>query len=223
MNCRRSLLACLGLAAGWLAPARAEERNAWPLTVEQRDAAGPTVSTTALGPLFFEKNLPDGGHARGFRPFYLERTDATGLRVEATSLYPLFAYRGDAEAYTWTVFNLINRSGLQPGASAKLRPVNAEKFAVWPFYFSRQTGDPATSYRGLLPVAGSIKDFYGYDRFAWTLFPLYTEADKHGAHTVLAPWPFLRFTGGAEQGTRQRRCRQRGLKSRQFHGRLNLW
>ena len=200
MNCRRSLLACLGLAAGWLAPARAEERNAWPLTVEQRDAAGQTVSTTALGPLFFEKNLPDGGRARGLRPFYLERTDATGLRVEATSLYPLFAYRGDAEAYTWTVFNLINRSGLQPGASAKLRPVNAEKFAVWPFYFSRQTGDPATSYRGLLPVAGSIKDFYGYDRFAWTLFPLYTEADKHGAHTVLAPWPFLRFTSGAETG-----------------------
>jgi len=200
MNQRPLLLACLGLAAGWFAPARAEERNLWPLTVQQLDRAGRVVSTNALGPLFFAKSTPEGGRSIGFRPFYLERTDPAGRVTEASSLYPLFIYRGDAEAYSWTVFNLINRSGLQPGASAKLRPSYAEKFAVWPFYFSRQTGDPATSYRGLLPVAGSIKDFFGYDRIAWTLFPLYTEVDKRGAHTVLAPWPFLRFTSGAEQG-----------------------
>lgn len=200
MNYRPLLLACLGLAAGWLVPARAEERNAWPLTVQQVDAAGQTTATSALGPLFFQKNLPDGGTTTGFRPFYLERTDATGRITAATSLYPLFFYRADDEAYTWSIFNLINRSGLQPGASPKLRPANAEKFAVWPFYFSRQTGDPASSYRGLLPIAGSIKEFFGYERIAWTLFPLYTEVDKRGAHTVLAPWPFLRFTGGAEQG-----------------------
>ena len=28
---------------------------------------------------------------------------------------------------------------------------------VWPFYFSKETGDPATTYHALLPVAGTIK------------------------------------------------------------------
>ena len=200
MNRHRFLLVCLGLAAGGLVPARAEERNAWPFAVQQRSPAGQITSTTALGPLFFEKNLPDGGRSRGFRPFYLERTDSSGRIVESSSLYPLFTYRGDAESYNWSVFNLINRSGLQPGASPQLQPHQPERFAVWPFYFSRQTGDPATSYRGLLPIAGEIKDFYGYDRIAWILFPLYTEVDKRGARTTLAPWPFLRVTRGTETG-----------------------
>jgi hypothetical protein len=197
---RRHLLACLGLAAAWLAPLRAEERNAWPGPVRQLNAAGEVISTTVVGPLFFSKQLPEGGHASGFRPFYIERTNSAGSIAESASLYPLFSYRADDESYTWTVFNLINRSGLQPGASPKLRATYDEKFAIWPFYFSKQTGDPATSYRGLLPIGGSVKSFFGYDRISWVLFPLYVEVDKNDAHTVLAPWPFLRFTSGAEQG-----------------------
>ena len=196
----RHLLACLGLAAGWLAPARAEERNAWPATVKQVNDQGQVVSTTAAGPLFFSKPLPEGGRASGLRPFYIQRTQPSGLVVEAACLYPLFVYRADDEAYSWTVFNLINGSGLRPGTSPKLHSSKDDKFAVWPFYFSRQTGDPATSYRGLLPIGGSIKSFYGYDRISWVLFPLYVEVDQKEAHTVLAPWPFLRFTSGAEQG-----------------------
>jgi len=194
------VLVCLGLIAGGLVRTRAEERNAWPLAVQRINTAGQSPSTTALGPLFFEKTLPDGGRATGFRPFFLERTDATGRLVEATSLYPLYAYRADAEAYSWTVFNVINRSGAQPGAAPALRASNAEKIAVWPFYFSRQTGDPATSYRGLLPIAGEMKDYLGYDRIAWTVFPLYTAVDKRGARTTLTPWPILRVTRGAETG-----------------------
>ena len=200
MKRHRILLAYLGFAAGGFVPIRAEERNAWPLTVQQVDASGGITSSAALGPLFFQKTQPEGGQVSGFRPFYLERTQANGRITSASVLYPLYFYRGDEEAYSWSIFNLINRSGLQPGASPKLQAVNAEKFAVWPFYFSRQTGDAATSYRGLMPVAGSIKNFFGYDRIGWTLFPLYTEVDKHDAHTVLAPWPFLRFTSGAERG-----------------------
>jgi hypothetical protein len=133
MNHRSLLLACLGLAAGWLVPTRAEERNAWPLTVQQVDATGQVIASTALGPLFFQKKLPGGGLTSGFRPFYLGRSDSSGRITEATSLYPLFFYRADDEAYTWSIFNLVNRSGLQPGASPKLRPSNAEKYAIWPF------------------------------------------------------------------------------------------
>ena len=158
----RYLLACLGLAAGWLAPIQAEERNAWPGTVMQLNDRGQITSTNALGPLFFSHQLPAGGRASGFRPFYIQRTDAADRIVESASLYPLFTYRGDDEGYSWTVFSLINRSGLQPGASPKLRASHDEKLAIWPFYFSQQTGNPATSYRGLLPLVGTIKSFFGF-------------------------------------------------------------
>ncbi len=194
------LLAYLGFAAGGFEPIRAEERNAWPLMVQQVDSSGNHTSTNTLGPLFFQKSEPEGGQISGFRPLYLERTQSAGRVTSASALYPLFFYRSDDEAYTWSIFNVVNRSGLQPGASPKLKTTHAEKFAVWPFYFSRQTGEAETSYRGLMPIAGSIKNFFGYDRIGWTLFPLYTEVDKHDAHTVLAPWPFLRFTSGAERG-----------------------
>ena len=194
------LLACLGFTAGEFVPVRAEERNAWPLMVQQVDASGSITSISVLGPLFLQKTLPEGGQMSGFRPFYLERTQSAGRIKTISALYPLYFYRGDDEVYAWSIFNLVNRSGLQPGSSTKLKATKVEKFAVWPFYFSRQTGEAATSYRGLMPIAGSIKDFFGYDRIRWTLFPLYTEVDKHDAHTVLAPWPFLRYTSGAEQG-----------------------
>jgi hypothetical protein len=192
-------IACLGLAAG-LALSRAEEQNNWPVRVVQTDSAGTVTSTAWAGPFFFAKPSPEGGQVAGFRPFYVERTQASGQRVEISSLYPLFTYRADDDSYTWSVFNLINRTGRTAGASPKLAAVNHEGFDVWPFYFSRTTGDPATSYRGLLPIAGTIKNFFGYERISWILFPLYVQVDKRGATTTLAPWPILRVTRGAEQG-----------------------
>ncbi len=199
----RRLLVCLGLAAGSLAPARAEESNesnTWPVRVVQTDAAGRQTSTAWAGPLVFQKATPEGGHVAGLRPLYLERTDATGRRTEVSSLYPLFTYRADADSYTWSVFNLINRSGGAKDASPKTAGVYHERFDIWPLYFSRNTGDPATSYRGLLPVIGTIRNFFGYDRFSWVVFPLYTRVDKHDATTTLAPWPIIRVTRGAEHG-----------------------
>ena len=50
------LLACLGFAAGAFECIRAEERNAWPLMVQQLDASGGITSTAAVGPLFFPKS-----------------------------------------------------------------------------------------------------------------------------------------------------------------------
>ena len=198
----RHLLACLGLAAGMVTFVRGEpqELNVWPVKVTRLDTAGNTVSEAWAGPFLFSRPAAEGGRSAGFRPFYIERTDPTGRRVEVASLYPLFTYRADSESYTWSVFNLINRTGRPEGASPKLAGANHERFDIWPFYFSRNTGDPATSYRGLLPIGGTIKNFYGYERVSWILFPLYTEVGKRGATTTLAPWPIVRVTRGAEQG-----------------------
>lgn len=198
----RRLFVCLGLAAGTVASAWAGEAelNAWPVKVTRFDDAQNPISTNWAGPLFFTRPNAEGGKTAGFRPFYIERTDASGRTVETASLYPLFTYRADAESYTWSVFNLINRTGRPEGASPQLAKANHERFDIWPFYFSRDTGDPATSYRGLLPVAGTIKSFYGYDQVSWVLFPLYTKVEKRGATTTLTPWPIVRVTRGTEQG-----------------------
>jgi hypothetical protein len=198
MNIHRLTL-LLGLAAALAAWARAGERNAWPVQVAEIGAGGQTESKRALGPLFFEKPAPEGGTLSGFRPFYVQTTDAKGLTREATVLYPLFSYRTDGEVSRWTVFQLINRAGRADGAP-ETKGEKHEAFDVWPFWFSHQTDLPETSYQALFPVAGTVKYRFGYDRIAWTLWPLYMESAKHGATTTSVPWPFLRVTHGAEEG-----------------------
>ncbi|MFA5057545.1 MAG: hypothetical protein WC485_05485, partial [Opitutaceae bacterium] len=86
--------------------------------------------------------------------------------------------------------NLVNFSG--PSGSA----AGVRHFDVWPFYFSRETGDPATSYHAVFPLQGTIIDRFGDDRISWTLFPLYGRFEKRGAVTTTAPWPFIKILAG---------------------------
>ena len=199
-----SLVVGLGLAAAVLGvPVRAEERehNAWPVTVERFDAAGRTESWSAAGPFLFTQPKPEGDITSGFRPFWVQTKDAHGDLRSVQSLYPLFDYSADPNTYRWTVFQLINRGGRKAGAApTKSVLEQREAFDVWPFWFSRQTADPDTSYRALLPIAGTIKYRLGYDRLAWTLFPLYVETEKHGAVTTGTPWPLVRVTRGTATG-----------------------
>lgn len=197
MNLLR-LLALSGLLAAGLVRAATEE-NAWPGRVTQLDPAGQPASWQAVGPLFFEKPTADGGKVTGFRPLLTDWRTASGATREIDFLYPVFTFRTDGDVYRWSVLNLINRTHDEAAASR----VGAQQFAtfdVWPLWFSKNTGDPATSYRALLPVAGTIKERLGYDRIEWTLFPLYGRAEKNGWSTTATPWPFLKITRGTEQG-----------------------
>ncbi|MBS0632568.1 MAG: hypothetical protein JSS11_11680 [Verrucomicrobia bacterium] len=192
-------LALLGLTAALVARAGTEESNVWPIRVAELAPGGEVESWRALGPLLFEKPAPTGGTVAGFRPFYIVRTDTNGHVRERDFLYPLFTWRDDGEVTQWSVFQLINSSGQTAGS---LPPANGknEAFDVWPFWFSRDTGDPATSYKALFPIAGTIKYRFGYDRISWTIWPLYMQSDKKGAITTSTPWPFIRRTTGTEQG-----------------------
>ncbi|MCC6414652.1 MAG: hypothetical protein IT582_01920 [Opitutaceae bacterium] len=174
------------------------EHNLWPLLVEQTDATtGETTDRQILGPLIFSKTAPDGARYEGLRPLWLEHADAAAGREERSFLYPLYSWRRDTTTEAWTVFNVINHSHAQTGASA----FEPRKFDVWPFWFSRDTGDPATSYRALLPIAGTIKHRFGQDQIDWTLFPLYLRTEKSGMVTTATPWPFIkRITGDGHDG-----------------------
>mgnify|MGYP000967540087 CR=1 FL=1 len=113
------LLLLAGLLAGLGARVRAEESNAWPGRVAQQDDAGQVTSWEGLGPLLFGRSTADGGHRGGFRPFYMEQVDTSGRTTLATVLYPIFIYRADSERYQWSLVQLINRAGRQPGAPAR--------------------------------------------------------------------------------------------------------
>ncbi|HVU23990.1 MAG TPA: hypothetical protein VHE13_07680 [Opitutus sp.] len=195
------LLALAALAAACGAPAWAEESNFWPFRVAQTDASGDTVSWTAAGPLLFEQPAGDGATLSGFRPVFATWTGPGGRTFETDVLYPLFVHRTTGDTYRWSVFELINKTGRrdphEPTGAARQVP---ETFDVWPFWFSRETGEPATSYHALFPLHGTIKDRFGYDRLDFTLFPLYGRAEKSGAVTTATPWPFVKTYTGTDHG-----------------------
>ncbi len=184
------LFALVCLAAGWLFPsAHGTERNAWPCWVGEKSATGQVTEWQSLGPLVFEKNAGDGS-AGGFRPFYVWKKNAAGETTEASVLYPLFIYRAGPGGSHWSVFSMINCSSPRPGTEDKYHA-----FDLWPFYFSQQTGDPATSYRAFFPLFGTVKNRL-VDEWSWVLFPLYGRFEKNHVTTTTAPWPFVRVTRG---------------------------
>ena len=198
------LTALLGLAAavaGVRADAEDREHNVWPFFVGHTDPAGRTESWNAGGPLLFSRPAPEGGTQSGLRPLWVQTTGPRGDFRSALFLYPVFSYSAADETYRWSVLNLINRSGRRASAPAPQSDLErSEGFDFWPFWFSRDTGDPATSYHALFPIAGTMKHRLGFDRLSWVAWPLYFQSDKRGAVTTATPWPFVRVTRGAASG-----------------------
>ena len=198
------LLAFFGCLAALSARAGAEEHNWWPVTVSQVDASGHVTSSEHLGPFMFRHadKDPAGDHTgttSGLRPFYVQTQDAQGLTTEATVLYPIFTYRGYSDTYRWSFFNLINVAG--PTAAATTATTGqAKAFDLWPFWFSRETGSPETSYHALFPIAGTIKGHFNRDEISWVIWPLYLRTERNGLVTTSTPWPFIQTVTGTQHG-----------------------
>ncbi|MEO5961546.1 MAG: hypothetical protein ABIR80_20740, partial [Opitutaceae bacterium] len=181
--------------------AQERERNAWPVRVERLDTAGRVESWHAAGPLIFKQPAPEGETASGFRPFWVQRHNAAGDFRAGYFLYPLFSYTKDENTYKWSVFELIRRTNRRNDAPPRRTEYEPHgEFEVFPFWFSRDTGDPEFSYRALFPIHGTVKNKLGFERLSWTLFPFYVENEKRGAVTTSTPWPFIRVTRGAARG-----------------------
>lgn len=197
-------LAFFGLIAGTVAAAHATEfeRNVWPGPVTQFDQQGQAILKEAAGPLLFKKSLADGSVSSGFRPIYVQTRTATGELSQALFVYPLFAYAADAETFRWSVFELVKRSGRKADAPPlKGSFTDPDVFEVWPFWFSRQDRqEPTASYRALFPIAGTLKNRFGYQQLSWTLFPFYVRSEKRDVVTTATPWPILRVTRGSASG-----------------------
>ena len=169
----------------------ATERNAWPFWVGQEDpATGQITSEQILGPLYASRLAPDGSAEHVLRPLWLKATDKD--KSTTHFLYPFFSWQSDATSSSFTFFQLINHA-----REASAPSEATQRFDVWPFYFSRNTGDPATSYHALFPIAGTIINRFGKDRLTWYVFPLYLNTEKEGKQITSAPWPFIRIINGA--------------------------
>jgi len=199
----RIVLSLAFAAAAVVVPAAAEEFNAWPAYVAHTDSSGAPQDWSAAGPFLFSRTAPDGSRIGGVRPFYVRSRDPKGETVETTVLYPLFYYRRYGATYTWSVFDLINRSGRLEQAPPKElaeAPSSQHNFDIWPFYFSHQAADPDLTYHAVFPLYGDIRSFLGYGRLSWTIFPLYVRTEKAGSTTTYTPWPIVRQEKGVEHG-----------------------
>lgn len=172
---------------------RAEEDNFWPFAVHWSDSANKTEHTAIAGPLGFAKNPDSGPSTKGFRPLVVTTTGAD--RETGHVLYPLFNWEISDSGSKWDVFQLIRWSNMTSGVGAANRA-----FEIWPFYLGRDTGNEATSYHAVFPVAGTVKNRFGQDRIDWVLFPLYGRFEKKGIVTTTVPWPFIKHVGGAASG-----------------------
>jgi hypothetical protein len=185
----------LALVAALTLQCAAEEQNAWPFWVAYRDdVSGQRVESRAIGPIIVARQHTDGGETHMVRPLFLRHANAQQSTTHL--LYPFFTWKRSEGFASFTFFQLINHQAYANPDGGRTRG-----FDVWPFYFSRETGDPGTSYKALLPVAGTIKHRFGKDALSWYAFPLYFQVEKDEAKTSYTPWPFIRTTkGGGHKG-----------------------
>ncbi|HEY5551382.1 MAG TPA: hypothetical protein VIK52_05820 [Opitutaceae bacterium] len=187
---------CFRLTAIFLiaaAFARADERNFWPFVVNWTDDANKTSHTAVVGPLGFAKRPESGPLTKGFRPLFVTKSEAG--RKTGHVLYPLLNWDSSEAGRQGDIFKLIRWSNIAAGSSGALRT-----FEVWPFYLSRETGDPETSYQGVMPFYGTVKNRFGNDRIDWVLFPLYGRFEQKGIVTTTTPWPFIKHVSGDATG-----------------------
>lgn len=165
------------------------EFNVWPFRVTQLDGAGQSLTTNLLGPIYTDYPADIAHSLQVVRPVWYDEMMPEGRNTYF--LFPFFSWQERPGYRRFSFFELINYRRQTESDNSENRG-----FDVWPFYFSRDTGDPETSYHALFPIAGTMKYRLGKDRLSWVLFPLYGQTAKGDMRTTYAPWPFIRVVGG---------------------------
>lgn len=184
------------VALGWLAltcSVPAATSNWWPLLTmtPAEDRAGGD-RWTAAGP-FLESRLLGEERITSFRPLWTQFEHTEREAASYHLLYPLLSVYDYEGAHHWHVLNLLR-------SSRSTEPEHRE-LDLFPFYFSRQTGQPETSYRALWPLGGTLKNFFGRDRIDFALWPLYIRTERQAEVRYSVPWPFFqKLTGPGSRG-----------------------
>ena len=174
------------------------ESNLWPIVVQQHDATTDTLDRIDFAGPLISQDFEQERTITALRPFWVDFRSTTNDTIEAAHfLYPLFNYQRTEDSRSWDIFRLIRfRRDLNKDSSVE------RSSTFFPLYFNRQNSDhPEKSYRGLLPIAGSVRNKLGYDRISWTLFPFYSKWERGEETTRATPWPFFKIRrGGGSRG-----------------------
>src|SRR6478736_3384275 len=184
-------LACASL---WFAVCAKGEVNLWPVYVGRTgEPPGPEKSTQYLGPLFFQQSIGPT-EIQGFRPLFM--TTHTGNVTDSNIIYPLFNWHREPGYSSFSFFHLIEHRS-NDGGTAK----PSDGFDFWPIYFSRNTGNPATSYKAFFPFGGTIRNRLSHDSISFVAWPFYMQTQKGDRRVTHTPWPIMRvYTGPGYDG-----------------------
>jgi hypothetical protein len=170
-----------------------EQENWWPFWVKTQSIAKSQVNQTSiLGPLY-SKQENNIFRMITMRPFFTKISDNKNQAQHYFFLYPFFQAHITKQGNSYNILSLIRST-----SSGEKITTNVRTFEIWPFYFSNQTGKKDTSYRGLFPIGGIIKNHFGYDRIYWAMFPLYARFGKDDQITQTILWPFIKIYKGPQ-------------------------
>jgi len=208
-------------------------------------------SELALGPLAqsFESTLHQGLRQEFFGPllyresYESKRTwsipflfsriqDKTIDADEWDLMYPVLGYDRAGEEYRIQLFQFISAHGGQKDLDS-----NADRLAIFPFYYHQRSNHPEKNYTAFLPFYGHMKDRFLRDEIDFILWPLYVKTRKNDLITenYIAPlvhyrtgdslkgWQFWPIAGWETKGITTRKLLSEGEEIVGGHQKLMLF
>ncbi len=163
-----------------------------PFYLQVENPAFGDISIQALGPFFECSGAEDKGW-RTLRPFHYEAWDQACGHRELHLLYPLANAQKGPYTESSDFLGIIRSRSSYSCTGAK-----DHEFMAFPFYFSRDTGCPASSYKGIFPLGGEVKNILSYRRAHWVMFPLSLSLEKPYETRHFMPWPFIQWLEGPQ-------------------------
>lgn len=160
--------------------------NVWPLWVK-RKGWNDYEDTRYLGPLMEATRNRRREDYVAIRPFMIQFKGP--VTSEFHFLYPFWNYYGASYGSRFDIFNIIRINHVYDGS----RLIN-----VFPIIWYRNTDNPNTSYSGIFPIKGNIRNEFWHEQIKWFLFPVYLSLEKDGATRRMLPWPFIQWLRGKD-------------------------
>jgi hypothetical protein len=136
------------------------------------------------GPLFYSEQK-ETESTWAFPPLFSRMTDPATDTQENDFLYPILTYDRYGEQYRWQFCQLLSFSG-GPTQTEK----DKDRFAIFPIYFQRRTGNPTNDYTAVFPIYGTLKKHFFRDEIHFVMFPIYSETRKRDVVTDNYVYPF---------------------------------
>lgn len=143
-----------------------------------------------FGPFYEHITAPDGSSRTSLRPLLYTHIESPKDNASLTEvLWPLYASHSLDSTLNWRFLTVYGRN------ADTNDPASASHLWAFPLWFHGRTSN-GQDYAALFPLYGTLRDFLSYDRFSFTLWPLYSTAEKYGIHSTYILWPIYSHAEG---------------------------